>query len=150
MARWSSNKFSPEAKERIVLRLLTKAAEKGAQCPSNEDLRKAVDARSWASVSRIVSMLEDKGIISVKRTTQSRQVTILATGQSTKSVRGTLSSAGIVRTRSAGGIPLDEAAIIAARENAYSARRDYENFWLRKEAEKYGTPKARPISEMVA
>ncbi len=147
-----SGKIDPAAKERIVLRLLTEAADAGAACPSNDEICLAIDAKSWASASRLVALLDAKGLISVKRTQNLRRVTILATGKSTSDMPTPRQRRPHPdRARLDSGLPLSEVEICARRDANVTRHRAHEDHWLTIEAEKYALPqKARPISDMPA
>ena len=70
--------------ERIVLEHISKAADRGALCPTNGELAEALGRASTAIASNAVKSLEKRGLIEVERFTMGRTVTVIATGRSTK------------------------------------------------------------------
>jgi hypothetical protein len=72
--------------EAVVLQTLSDAAETGEACPSNALLANALGRSIAWSAGDVVKRLEARGLITVKRFSNSRQVTIVATGRSTAAV----------------------------------------------------------------
>lgn len=69
--------------ESVVLRMLEQAATAGLACPDNRTLANAIGANSISTAARVVNTLEDAGLIDVERTSNTRVVTIVATGERT-------------------------------------------------------------------
>lgn len=67
----------------IVLREVTAAAERGDVCPTNLELGEIVAGGTTVAGPAMLA-LEKKGLITVRRFARARQVTIVATGQSTR------------------------------------------------------------------
>lgn len=63
--------------------MLTKAADMNDECPSNNVLATAVGASTMAVGANVIKRLEKKGLISVRRGSTRRKVTIASTGKST-------------------------------------------------------------------
>lgn len=76
-------------REQRLLDLLTDAAERGAECPTNKTLGRQIGC-SFSRTSEAVSRLEALGFISVERTRTARIVTVTDTGLSTAAPRGLL------------------------------------------------------------
>jgi hypothetical protein len=72
--------------EDVVLDALTRAAQFGVRCPSNEELGALLDYGVSAPPG-ILRRLEMRGVIKVDRYQRERRVTIIATGQQTSEVR---------------------------------------------------------------
>lgn len=68
--------------EKVLLGMIADAAAKGAACPSNADMALALGFTPQ-SVINIMKRLEKAGTIIVRRASQSRIVTIVATGERT-------------------------------------------------------------------
>lgn len=69
--------------EKITLELIERAAERGETCPTNLDIEMELGCNSTSVAPMVVSRLEDKGYIEVKRFQRAREVTILSTGAKT-------------------------------------------------------------------
>lgn len=69
--------------ETTVLRMIIEAAIKGDPCPSNLDIEMELGCNSTSVAPVVVRRLEEKGYIRVTRYQRAREVTIIATGQST-------------------------------------------------------------------
>jgi len=84
-----------------ALASLEAAAAIGARCPSNADLAEIIGAASVSNGASIVSLLEQRGLITVKRFAMGRVVTIVATGHSTAPITGQRhwSERGVVRAQ---------------------------------------------------
>lgn len=65
------------------LRLITRAANDGSECPTNSVLRERLGVRGVATVSGLVKSLEERGDIKVERMSDARIVEIVATGKKT-------------------------------------------------------------------
>lgn len=74
-------------RDRIALDMLTKAAQDGAECPSNALLAAALGTGLGAAQSA-VRALESQGVIVVERGQKARRVTLVATGQQTAPIHG--------------------------------------------------------------
>lgn len=72
-----------------VLAILVRCANAGTICPGNEDLRVAIGAPSVSAPANAISLLEDLGVIDVRRYQRGRQVTIMSSGKSTAAISGT-------------------------------------------------------------
>lgn len=74
---------------KTIMAMLSKAADDGAECPSNGLLASAIDG-SITMASNTVSLLETMNLIRVVRGRDFRIVTIVATGKSTRkrSIKG--------------------------------------------------------------
>lgn len=70
-------------REAMVLTALSEAAERGARCPSNEELADLCGYFAVASPPGVIGRLAAMGLISVRVGQKERQVTIMATGKST-------------------------------------------------------------------
>lgn len=70
-------------RQKIVLKALTEAADKGAPCPSNIELSGMVSPGNLGSPYKIMDQLEYRGLITIVRGTNWRVVTITETGKST-------------------------------------------------------------------
>lgn len=127
------------AAERKVFALLRERAERGAECPINRELSEAADRLSRTSASELLLALERKGWIRVERRTHNlRRVVILETGDAT----AWTSRARRPRLRV---VELD----YTAPSDAEMRRRAHEQYWLDKEAQRYGlSRRGRPLSEM--
>jgi SOS-response transcriptional repressor LexA len=84
---WGMEKTTPMPPltnyEATVLRMIVEAAIKGDPCPSNLDIEMELGCNSTSVAPVVVRRLEEKGYIAVTRYQRAREVTILATGQST-------------------------------------------------------------------
>lgn len=69
--------------EKIALQLITKAAQQGLECPSNERLAGAMNMGSISTPVGVLKRLEAKGKIQVSRGRSSRVVRIIASGLQT-------------------------------------------------------------------
>lgn len=69
--------------EEVVLKALSDAADAGALCPSNTALADALGRSIAWRAGRVVKQLEARGLITVRRYSNAREVTIVATGRST-------------------------------------------------------------------
>jgi Mn-dependent DtxR family transcriptional regulator len=69
--------------EWITLQMIQQAAEHGKPAPSNLDIEMELDVSSSSIAPMIIQSLERKGIIEVVRYQRAREITILATGQTT-------------------------------------------------------------------
>lgn len=69
--------------EAIIYDEIVRAAEFGLVCPNYLDLNEAANLESSSASPSIVKRLEAKGLIMVKRYQRFREVTIIATGQTT-------------------------------------------------------------------
>lgn len=78
----------PGDPEAVALAAITRAASAGLPCPSNGELADLVGAGSVATGTRLLSLLERRGLIRVTRFASGREVTVLASGQSTARVAG--------------------------------------------------------------
>lgn len=76
------------ANERAVLAALTRAADVGGACPSNNALCDAAGILSPGLASELVGRLEAMGLIRVERLNAARRVTIVSTGHATEPVNG--------------------------------------------------------------
>ncbi len=72
------------AAETVVLQALTRAANRGAPCPTNSRLAELLGACSSGAPVSTLHRLEKLGLIKVDRYASSRQVTIIATGRRTQ------------------------------------------------------------------
>lgn len=70
-------------KELLVYRALYRAANAGQHCPSNLELSMIAGYAAQNAASVLVGRLEDYGFITVRRGRKARQVTIVASGNST-------------------------------------------------------------------
>jgi hypothetical protein len=75
--------LDPSCRVKVVMSLLSRAAEDGARCPNNPEIAYRIGAGSPASAARSVALLETMGLITVERGHMSRVVTIVATGKRT-------------------------------------------------------------------
>lgn len=78
-ARWAEQ-------DRIAMAMLTKAADMGDMCPSNYVLAFACGVSAANGACVIIARLEQRGLITVQRSSRLRKVTIVATGKSTNEV----------------------------------------------------------------
>lgn len=69
--------------EEVVLKALSDAADAGSLCPSNTSLADALGRSMAWSAGDVVKRLEARGLVTVRRYSNSREVTIVATGRST-------------------------------------------------------------------
>jgi len=69
--------------EKIVLQALIDAAESGVRCPTNTEVAKLLGCDLNWSGGEVLRRLEMRGLISVRRFKNSRDVTIVATGART-------------------------------------------------------------------
>ena len=76
----------PERK-RLLVAAIEDAARKGLPCPSNEALAGAAGYAARGCVVRILRTLEAEGVLTVKRGSRSRQMTVAASGLTTAGVR---------------------------------------------------------------
>ena len=67
--------------ERVVYDALVSAANDADFCPKNEDLAEMAGFNSLGGMADLVSRLENKGLIEVRRFQRSRQVGIVASGK---------------------------------------------------------------------
>ncbi|AOF97217.1 hypothetical protein [Sphingobium sp. RAC03] len=100
---------SPQQRQRderlvLLLKALERAADAGAECPSNEDLGRTLGYSGPSKVSDLIALLEVAGLITCARGRSSRVITIVKTGRST---------AGEVKfSRRKGGWTVDMDAIL--------------------------------------
>jgi hypothetical protein len=66
-----------------VMRLIVQAAANDQECPTNSVLRERVGVKSNATVSVMISELEERGLLAVTRMSDARVVQIVATGKQT-------------------------------------------------------------------
>lgn len=71
-------------REQAVFDAIERAARAGEPCPDNMTLACIVDCESLATPVRNLQMLEKKGFVRVTRYQRARQVTIVASGLSTR------------------------------------------------------------------
>lgn len=69
--------------EKIAMQLITKAAQQGLECPSNERLAGAMNMGSVSTPVNVLKRLEAKGVIEVSRGRKSRVVRIVDSGLQT-------------------------------------------------------------------
>ena len=76
---------SPETEIRLqsIMAMLDLAARSGVCAPSNEAISRRAGMSSRGAASVLVGILEERGLITVKRAGCARQITITATGKST-------------------------------------------------------------------
>lgn len=135
----SLRKAMSDGEAQVYLKLC-KAAEAGVPCPSNHEL--AIGIHRNGGLKQL-QMLARKGYIIVHREGWvRRRIEIVETGKMTD-------WAGRYYPERVAQFETDD-SILEARKATEIQRRERENYWLELEAKKYGTPKARPISEMVA
>lgn len=152
-------------KETRVLGAIRRAAREGKVCPTNSELAQVLRVRSISGPAAVLQKLELRGIVTVQRWATARQVTIVATGETTAMPEnaGELGGScfGKPRPPARNGSADQEAAerggrlspqeLLERREAAERARAERETYWLQVEAEKYQLPRAgRPISGMPA
>jgi hypothetical protein len=73
---------------RIVMEMLTSAADLGQPCPTNASIAERLGAKSDRVALETLSVLEAQGLITVRRFHASRVVTIRESGRSTEDVVG--------------------------------------------------------------
>lgn len=78
----TAGKATGRAAEKLVMDMIANAADHGDACPSNTLLATALGMTPQAAI-KIVKRLEETGQITVRRASQSRIVTITATGATT-------------------------------------------------------------------
>lgn len=106
-----------------VLAVVAAAAARGLPCPSNNALADAVGGQAH-EVSRALSGLEERGLVTVRRAHKARQVTIVATGEATDwSLSGPAMRAFTAQAERFDGDGLSTAEIAARRVNSETCAR---------------------------
>jgi hypothetical protein len=100
---------------KITLAMLTRAANDGAPCPSNDEIAERIGAESSATAVRTIALLEVMGCITVQRGNDRRVVTIVATGKCT---------AGTIRNPIKPRPRVGRRKVYRRRENAWTAADD--------------------------
>ncbi|WP_305096459.1 helix-turn-helix domain-containing protein [Croceibacterium aestuarii] len=127
-----------------VYKLLCRAADKDRPCPTNNDIAADAGFNSPATSSRIISDLENAGLIEVRREANGRKIRICDTGQ-TIATRPHSTPSRLPRFR-----PKAE-EIVELRQDAAERRRTYELEMLREEQRRYALPRmSKPLSDMPA
>lgn len=70
--------------DRTVLEIVTKAAEEGRPCPTNNEMSCRLGFKSLSGPINALERLQRRGLVTVERFHTERRVTITATGKATK------------------------------------------------------------------
>lgn len=126
------SKITP--RERRLLEILTRAADKGEVCPTNDQICAMMGMQSIGTPPTVMNKLIKRGQISVERFGNSRIVTILATGKATAGERGTPHFSTRRENVPVHRLSDDEAAIFKRDLEEYLTRTGSSRFQLSMEA----------------
>lgn len=82
-------------REQIIFNILRDAADRGLPCPDNKALAEAAGYKSISGPARVVKLLEERGLIKVRRGLNWRIITFTGTGRDTATRRIDYSNAQI-------------------------------------------------------